>query len=77
MYNCIGSEICSQLPAIKIKCSFTLRSDIFCELQLAIVTEERDKLKNVANLKKEEAGDGSTSANLVQVAIPGPPCPIV
>ncbi|KAF7801546.1 mitotic spindle checkpoint protein MAD1 [Senna tora] len=36
------------------------------DLMLAIVTEERDKLRNVANLKNDRAGDGSTSSNLVQ-----------
>ncbi|KAJ1400411.1 Spindle assembly checkpoint component Mad1 [Sesbania bispinosa] len=36
------------------------------ELMLAVVTEERNKLKNIANLKSGEAGDEPRSANPVQ-----------
>ncbi|KAG5039189.1 hypothetical protein GYH30_019751 [Glycine max] len=36
------------------------------ELMLAVVTEERNKLRNVANLKNDEALDASKNANPVQ-----------
>lgn len=45
-----------------------LLCNILFELQLAIVTEERDKLRKFANLKNDKVGDGSASSNLVQVA---------
>lgn len=41
-------------------------------MQLAAVTEERNKLRNVANSKSSEAGDESKCANPVQVTFP--PC---
>jgi mitotic spindle assembly checkpoint protein MAD1 len=39
-------------------------------LQLAVVTEERNKLRILANLKNGEAGDESSSANPIQVVFP-------
>ncbi|KAK7292518.1 hypothetical protein RIF29_08300 [Crotalaria pallida] len=36
------------------------------ELMLAVITEERNKLRNLSNLKNGEAGDGSKSGNPVQ-----------
>ena len=38
-------------------------------LQLAVVTEERNKLRNFANLKNDETLDASKNANSVQVAV--------
>lgn len=43
---------------------------IFIVLQLAVITEERNKLRNLSNLKNGEAGDGSKSGNPIQVAVP-------
>jgi hypothetical protein len=42
---------------------------LFIVLQLAAVTEERNKLRNLANLKSGEAGDES-STNPIQVVFP-------
>jgi len=39
-------------------------------LQLAVVTEERNKLRILANLKNGEAGDESSNANPIQVVFP-------
>lgn len=43
---------------------------MFIVLQLAVVTEERNKLRNLTNSKNGEAGDESSSANPVQVVFP-------
>lgn len=42
---------------------------ILIVLQLAVVTEERNKLRNVTNLKNDEALDASINANPVKVAL--------
>jgi len=39
-------------------------------VQLAVVTEERNKLRILANLKSGEPGDESSSANPIQVVFP-------
>lgn len=60
-------ELCSEISChfFVVNISYVL-SVTFIVLQLAVVTEERNKLRNVANLKNE-AGDESKSANPIKV----------
>ncbi|KAL2628485.1 hypothetical protein GLYMA_07G272700v4 [Glycine max] len=63
----IGKQNAEAEAALAKDKAEVLKSEIKrIELMLAVVTEERNKLRNVANLKNDEALDASKNANPVQ-----------
>lgn len=63
----IGKQNAEAETALAVEKAEVLKSEIKqIELMLAVVTEERNKLRNVANLKNDEALDASINANPVK-----------
>ncbi|XP_054803148.1 mitotic spindle checkpoint protein MAD1-like isoform X2 [Prosopis cineraria] len=63
----IGKQNAETEAALAKEKAESLKSEIKqIELTLAIVTEERDKLRNATSLKSDKAGDVLASSNLVQ-----------
>ncbi|KAL1334405.1 hypothetical protein HN51_063326 [Arachis hypogaea] len=63
----IGKQSAESEAALAKEKAEALKSEIKqIELMLAVVTEERNKLRNMSNLKNDEAADGSKSISTLQ-----------